>query len=157
MYLCYVDESGTSDIPGNSSHFILAGLSIPIWNWKSCDQEIDRIKRRYDLCEAEIHIAWILRPYLEQTKISDFDKLNYVQRRSAVEAYRKSEILRLQRSKNPKLLKQTKKNFQKTNSYIHLTYMERKKFIFDVANAISKWRDARLFAECVDKGNYSGN
>lgn len=151
MYLCYVDESGTSDIPGNSSHFILAGLSIPIWNWKSCDQEIDRIKRRYDLCEAEIHIAWILRPYLEQTKISDFDKLNYVQRRSAVEAYRKSEILRLQRSKNPKLLKQTKKNFQKTNSYIHLTYMERKKFIFEVANAISKWRDARLFAECVDK------
>ena len=104
MYLCYVDESGTSDIPGNSSHFILAGLSIPIWNWKSCDQEIDRIKRRYDLCEAEIHIAWILRPHLEQTKISDFDKLNYVQRRSAVEAYRKSEILRLQRSKNPKLL-----------------------------------------------------
>jgi hypothetical protein len=29
--------------------------------------------------------------------------------------------------------------------------MERKKFIFEVANAISKWRDARLFAECVDK------
>ena len=31
MYLCYIDESGTSDIPGNTSHFILAGLSLPIW------------------------------------------------------------------------------------------------------------------------------
>ena len=33
MYLCYIDESGTSDIPGNTSHLILAGLSLPIWHW----------------------------------------------------------------------------------------------------------------------------
>jgi hypothetical protein len=151
MYLCYVDESGTSDLPGNSSHFVLAGISIPIWNWKSCDQEIDRIKRKYDLCDSEIHIAWILRPYLEQTKIDDFVGLNYDQRRSKVEAYRKSEIFRLQRSNNPKLLKQTKKNYLKTDSYVHLAYNERRNFIIEVATAISKWRDARLFAECVDK------
>jgi hypothetical protein len=25
--LCYVDESGVPEIPGNTSHFILAGLS----------------------------------------------------------------------------------------------------------------------------------
>jgi hypothetical protein len=30
MYLCYIDESGTPQIPGNTSHFILAGLAIPI-------------------------------------------------------------------------------------------------------------------------------
>ncbi len=29
MFLCYIDESGTSNIPGNTSHFILAGLAIP--------------------------------------------------------------------------------------------------------------------------------
>ncbi|MXW47489.1 MAG: hypothetical protein F4Z97_02385 [Gammaproteobacteria bacterium] len=27
MYLCYVDESGTLDIPDNTSHFVLAALS----------------------------------------------------------------------------------------------------------------------------------
>lgn len=151
MYLCYVDESGTSDLPGNTSHYILAGISIPIWNWKSCDQEIDRIKRKYELCDTEIHIAWILRPYLEQSKIDGFESLNYDQRRSKVETYRKSEIFRLQRSKNPKLLKQTKKNYLKTDGYIHLAYNERRNFIIEVATAISKWREARLFAECVDK------
>jgi len=34
MNLCYMDESGTPDIPGNSSHFILVGFSIPITYWK---------------------------------------------------------------------------------------------------------------------------
>ena len=44
MYLCYVDESGTPDIPGNTSHFVLAGISTPVWHWKNCDQEIRAIK-----------------------------------------------------------------------------------------------------------------
>jgi len=72
MYLCYIDESGTSDIPGNTSHFILAGLSVPIWHWKDCDKSIEVIKRRYALGSAEIHVAWLLRSYLEQTRIADF-------------------------------------------------------------------------------------
>lgn len=151
MYLCYVDESGTSDIPGNTSHYILAGLSIPIRYWKSCDQEIERIKKRYGLCGSEIHIAWMLRPYLEQTKIPEFENLNYIQRRSEVVTCRYSEILRLQRSKNPKLLKQTKKNYSKTDCYIHLTLTERQDFIKEVATTISNWGFARLFAECIDK------
>jgi hypothetical protein len=37
MHFCYVDESGTSNIPGNTSHFVLAGLSIPIELWQNCD------------------------------------------------------------------------------------------------------------------------
>ncbi len=76
MYLCYIDESGTSEIPGNTSHFILAGLSIPDWHWKDCDREIQRIKSRYGIEQSEIHVAWILRPYLEQTKIADFESLD---------------------------------------------------------------------------------
>ena len=34
MYLLYIDESGVSNIPGNTSHFILTGISVPIWHWK---------------------------------------------------------------------------------------------------------------------------
>lgn len=151
MYLCYIDESGTSDIPGNSSHYILAGLSIPISKWKECDNCIEKIKRSYRLESAEIHVAWMMRPYLEQTKIPDFANLNENQRRSAVQTYRIAELLRLQKSKNNKLYRQTRKNYQKTQPYVHLTYEQRKKAIYEIAEAVSKWQFARLFAECIDK------
>jgi hypothetical protein len=49
VYLCYIDESGTSDIPGNTSHFVLAGLSIPIWHWKKYEADINAIKSKYKL------------------------------------------------------------------------------------------------------------
>ena len=34
MYLCYIDESGTHEVPGTSSHFVLLGIAIPINKWK---------------------------------------------------------------------------------------------------------------------------
>ncbi|MCX7976868.1 MAG: DUF3800 domain-containing protein [Bellilinea sp.] len=151
MYLCYIDESGTSDIPGNSSHYVLAGLSIPISKWKECDRSIELIKQKYGLEFAEIHVAWMLRPYLEQNKIPNFEFLNENQRRSAVQAYRNQELLRLQKLNNSKLYRQTRKNYQKTEPYIHLTYDQRKKIITEIAETIGKWQFARLFAECVDK------
>lgn len=151
MFLCYVDESGTPDIPGNTSHFVLAGLAIPIQHWKACDRNIENVKRRYALGSTEIHIAWILRPYREQLLIADFDKLDYIQRRSQVESLRKAELLRLQRVGNPQRYKQTKKTYEKTNGYIHLTYDERRKYILEIAHCISDWSFSRLFAECIDK------
>jgi len=151
MYLCYIDESGTSDIPGNTSHFVLAGLSIPIWHWKNCDREVETIKRKYALENSEIHIAWIIRTYLEQTRVKNFESLDYKERRSQVESLRNAELLRLQRERNPKLYKQTKINFRKTNSYIHLSFRERKNLIREIARCISQWGFARLFAECVNK------
>jgi hypothetical protein len=151
MYLCYIDESGTSDIPGNTSHFILAGLSIPIWHWRIYDSAIETIKKKYGLENSEIHIAWMLRPYFEQKQITNFDTLDYRQRRSQVESLRNAELLRLQRVGNPSLYKQTKKNFRKTEDYIHLSYDERLRFIHEIAYCISQWGSARLFAECIDK------
>ncbi len=151
MYLCYVDESGTSDIPGNTSHFVLAGLSIPINRWKYCDNAILAIKKKYNLEDAEIHVAWILRPYLEQSKISNFESLDYTQRKSRVQQFRKTELLRLQRTNNPRHYSQTKKNYNKTEIYIHLTYQQRRDFIKEIANCVSRWPFTRLFAECVDK------
>ncbi len=151
MYLCYIDESGTSSLPGNTSHFILAGLSIPIEQWRNCDAEIAGIKGKYDLLNAEIHVAWILRPYHEQQRTSNFATMNYRQRRSAVETVRKGELLRLQRAKNNKLYKQTRKNYRFTEPYIHLTYDERLSLIRDLAQLISSWQFARLFAECINK------
>ena len=151
MYLCYIDESGTSNIPGNTSHFILAGLAIPIWEWKYCDTRIRNIKAKYGIVDSEIHTAWILRTYLEQSRIPNFEQLDYLKRRFEVTKYRNNELLKLQKVRNPKLYKQTKKNYRNTNSYIHLTLKERKALILEVAQMISEWTFARLFAECIDK------
>ncbi len=151
MYLCYIDESGTSSIPGNTSHFILAGISVPIWHWNNCDSEIRRVKAQYDLTDAEIHTAWLLRKYLEQNRVPDFDKLGRGQRRSEVNRLRKTELLRLQSSPNRKQHRQTKKNYEHTADYIHLTLAERREFISKVADCVSNWGFARLFAECIDK------
>ncbi|MCY4095746.1 MAG: DUF3800 domain-containing protein [Gammaproteobacteria bacterium] len=151
MYLCYVDESGTSDLPGSTSHFILAGIVLPIWHWKSADEDIRAIKRNYGLDGAEIHTGWILRKYHEQSKVIDFEKLDYHQRRIQVEKLRHANLLDSQSSPSNKKLKQLKKNYKQTNAYIHLSYDERRTFINEIAECVSNWGFARLFAECVNK------
>jgi hypothetical protein len=154
MYLCYVDESGTADLPGNTSHFILAGLSIPISQWKACDLQIASVKARYGLQDAEIHVAWLLRKYIEQSKIQGFEALDPVMRRAKVDALRKAELLRLQRAKNPTHYRQTKKNYRQTDSYIHLTLDERRQFVTELAKCLAGWGFARLLAECIDKVHF---
>lgn len=151
MYLCYIDQSGTSDLPGNTSHFVLAGISLPIWHWHDADREISNILKRYDLSGEELHTAWILRSYVEQHRIADFSSLSWQQRRGAVDRERNREILRLQRNQNSRAYRQQKKNFAHTESYIHLTREERRRLIREVADCVAGWGFARLFAECIDK------
>ncbi len=155
MYLCYVDESGTADIPGNTSHFILAGISVPIWHWRSADQGISAVLSRYGLGNEEFHTAWILRKYLEQFRIAGFDALGYSQRRAAVEGARNLRLLQLQRSNQTGLYRQTKKTYSHTRAYVHLTLDERRSLVDEVADAVAGWGSARLFAECIDKIYFS--
>lgn len=155
MMICYVDESGVPEIPGNTSHYVLCGLSIPVENWRSCDAAIESFKQRYGLVDQEVHVAWMMRPYREQDAIANFAQLSPVQRRQSVIAERTREIHRLQRLNNPGLYKQTKKNYQKTLAYIHLTRAERITAIRELARIVSGWGYARLFAECVDKAHFA--
>ena len=129
MFFLYVDESGTPEIPGNSSHYVLAGLSIPVANWKQCEREVAEIKGTDSLSDAEIHTGWLLRPYNEQIKIKRFSELNYADRVNEVRKYRNQHLLKLQSSRKPKQYKQTKKNYRFTQPYVHLTYEERKAFV----------------------------
>lgn len=152
MYLCYVDESGTPEVPGVSSHYILAALAVPIYKWRTCEQEIDKVKISYQLQNAEIHTGWLLRKYPEQSQIPDFEKLPHLQRKSEVDRIRRSEIFKLQKTSGAQSkLSQLKKNHRKTELYTHLTYEERKDFVLKIAQTIGNWGFARLFAECVDK------
>lgn len=151
MYICYIDESGTSDVPGTSTHFVLAGMSIPIEFWRDADREIAQIMARYDLGSQELHTAWVARKYLEQSRIPNFEKHDWAALRSAMSRERVKELLRLQKANKAKTYKQTKKNFAQSSSYIHLTHSERLHLLDDVAAAVAGWGCARLFAECIDK------
>ena len=155
MYLCYIDESGTSAVPGNTSHFVLAGISIPIYHWKDADREVSKILNIYGLQNEEFHTAWILRKYLEQSRIDDFSIKNWDERRSAVIQERNTYLLQLQRSQKLKTYKQVKKNYKHTASYIHLTWDERKQLVKEVADCVGNWGFARLFAECIDKTHFN--
>lgn len=158
MFLCYIDESGTPEVPGTTSHYVLAALSIPIYHWKTCEEEVDQVKAKYGLSGCEIHTGWLIRQYSEQKKIVGFDSLNQNQRRSQVEALRRAELLRLQKnSAFQKKLKQTKKNYIQTKNYIHLSFNERKQFVLEIAKTIGNWGFSRLFAECIDKVFYDPN
>lgn len=151
MHLCYIDESGTPEIPGTTSHFILAALSIPIHHWKTAETEIESIKSRFDLKDAEIHTGWILRKYPEQEGISGFELLSKQDRRSKVEQAFNQKIYKLRSSNNKNVLKQVAKTRKHTNPYIHLTFAERIKLVDEIAGCIGNWGFARLFAECIDK------
>jgi hypothetical protein len=152
MYLCYIDESGTPDMPGNTSHFVLAGVTVPIWHWTQADREIGAVMSQYDLAGAELHTAWLMRPYLEQAKIPNFEQLSRQARRSAVERARNVHLLKLQQSPgHRKTYMQARKNYDKSKEYVHLTYNERVSLVRDIADCVSQWGFARLFAECIDK------
>jgi hypothetical protein len=152
MYFCYIDESGTPEIPGTTTHFVLTGLAIPSEHWSNCEQNINDIKNKYCLDDSEIHTGWILRKYREQFLIPDFEKLNHAQRRIEVDKLRKAELYKWRKSHLTKnKYKQNKKNYSQTKDYIHLTLDERKNFIKEIATAIGNWGFARLFAECIDK------
>lgn len=151
VYFCYIDESGTPQVPGNTSHYVLAGLSIPIPYWKLCEKGISKVKLKYGLENCEVHTGWIIRSYLEQTKIVGFEAMNYLQRRYEVEKIRKAELLNLQKSSNNKHYKQTRKNYKQTEAYIHLSQSERIAFIRELTDLVGDWSFSRLFAESINK------
>jgi hypothetical protein len=154
MHLCYLDESGTPQSPGTSSHYILAGIAIPVEKWKESDAKILQLKQTWQIQGEEIHTAWMMRKFPEESKISGFKDLTYNDRREEVRKFRTKELLRLQGT-NPKQYHKNKKNYRKTEAYVHLTHVERKTLISDFAKIIGDWDYARLFAECIDKIHFN--
>ena len=140
-------------MPGNTSHYVLAGLSIPDEYWKQHHTQLENVKRNYGLEDAEIHVAWMMRKYLEQQAIPGFESMSADRRRSEVRRRRIAEQLKLQKV-SAKRYKQTRKNHQKTEAYVHLSLDERRQAVTDIAELISGWGVVRLFAECIDKVHF---
>lgn len=157
MHLCYLDESGTPEIPGTTSHYILAGISIPVDRWKECETGVDAIKAKFELSNQEIHTGWLLRPFPDQGRVKNFDTLSWAARRAEVRKVRTATLLHLQKDPSKKSkYKQLQKTYRQTESYIHLSRPERDRFVLEVAQVVSRWTFARLFAECIDKVHSSG-
>jgi hypothetical protein len=151
MYLCYLDESGVPEIPGNSTHFVLAGIAIPIERWREADASISEIMAKYGLAGEELHTAWLLRKYLEQSKIDGFDAMSWDERRSQAARLRVAEIHRVRKLGIAKRNAQLKKVYRHTAPYIHLTFDERSRLAVEIAKAIASWEWAVLIASCIDK------
>ena len=56
MQLCYIDESGTPELTGNTSHFVLAGISVliniganTINSWRRSSQITEWVTQRFML------------------------------------------------------------------------------------------------------------
>ena len=156
MYLCYLDESGTTGASaGDTSHFVLAGLSIPIWHWRDADREVSRVLAAYGLADAELHTAWMMRKYLEQSRIPGFEELSAADRRREVQRRRSNELTRLAGPANDIRRRRARKLHRNTEPYVHLTWEERRQAVLKVADTVSNWGFARLFAECVDKAHFN--
>lgn len=153
MYITYLDESGTPEKTGSTSHFILVGLAIPAETWKAKDQQVDAIKLKYELYEKEIHTAWIARDYPEQKRVNGFAALDWSARRKAVEAVRTLNLTKPRKNSQQKALL---KNYKKTAPYIHLTRDERLALLDELASLVEGWPDARLFADAHDKNRLAG-
>jgi hypothetical protein len=151
MYFCYLDESGTPQIAAQTSHFVLVGLAIPAAAWHAKDHRINAIKSRYALKDIEVHTGYLARRFPEQDHILNFEKLDSIQRRTAVKAERDKSLIKAAAVKSVERLKALKKTYAKTADYIHLTHTQRMQLLRDLADEIGRWSDARLFAEAVDK------
>ena len=156
MRICYLDESGSPELGGGTSHFVLLGLSIQAESWKAKDAEIARIKQRFGLQGAEIHTGWMTRRYLEQERIPNFELMGVAERREAVQRTRDESLVRKAALRGPARVQEDRKNFKKTAPYIHLTLAERREVLRQIAGTVALWDDCRLFAECTDKQSFRG-
>jgi hypothetical protein len=149
MHICYLDESGTPE-PGGTTHFVLLGLALPVFQWKQRDAEIARLKIKHRLEGVEVHTAWMMRRYGEQERIPNFETLSDVDRRASVQRERKADLAKASLGKSD-AVKNLKKNYQKTAHYTHLTHSERRAAVQEIADAIGTWPELRLFADAQQK------
>ncbi len=108
------------------------------------------------LADIEIHTGWMMRRYLEQERIPDFEKLSSEDRKKAVKIERDKDLIRIAGLKTEKQLREAKKNYKKTELYAHLTRSERIEFLKELCDLIGAWGESRLFAYAIYKEALKG-
>jgi hypothetical protein len=151
MYAIYVDESGNPDLKDRTSkHYVVAGVSVPLKTWKAKDKEIRDSLARNRLDGVELHTAWMARTYPEQQRIPNFPTLNDEERRKSVLIERKKDIAKASLISD-RTVYGLRKNYLKTNKYIHLSHAERMNTLQEIADIIAGWSDVKLFGDAQQK------
>ncbi|HSK78064.1 MAG TPA: DUF3800 domain-containing protein [Thermoanaerobaculia bacterium] len=157
MYLLYVDESGVADpSPSQTSHYVALGLAVHVGTWFALTRRVKQLKRLYalegDVEKLELHAAWLCRPYWEQDQIPGFADLSRKARYDAVMALRYEHQLRGWPHIPVKKVKAEKKDFRKTEPFVHLTLGERRALYLKALSLIGEHRRGiTLFGEALDK------
>jgi hypothetical protein len=128
----------------------LPGIASPAATWHQKDREVNGIKARYGLKDAEIHTGYIARRFPEQDHIVNFEQMDENQRRAAMVNERKNSLIKAAALKTGEHLK---KLHAKSVDYIHLSRAQRTTLLQELADLIGSWNDTRLFAEAVDKAS----
>lgn len=154
MYLLYLDESGVTDPrPNQTSHYVMLGAAVHVGTWFGLSRRIQKLKRRYSREgeDFELHGAWLLRSYREQSLIPGFEDLDYHARLHAVREWR--EVRKLEwPALSGKSRNQEKKEFRLTEPYAHLTRAERSRLYHETLKVIGEHpRGITLFGEALDK------
>jgi hypothetical protein len=68
-----------------------------------------------------------------------------------VQQARDHQLIKTAALKSPDKLKALKKQYTKTNDYIHLTHAQRAGVLHDLAAEVGSWEYARIFADALDK------
>ncbi|MCB9665795.1 MAG: DUF3800 domain-containing protein [Alphaproteobacteria bacterium] len=150
MFICYVDESGVPQPDAGTSHFVLAGVAVPVAKWKRFDEALVTLKGRHKLGGMELHTAWMERFYPEQERIAGFAELSLDQRRSRTRQERKVDLGKAA-LRGDRAVRSLAKNYAKTDSYIHLSHEERRSAVRDAAHLLGGWEDCVVFADVQRK------
>jgi len=157
MYLLYVDESGvTNPDVSQTSHYVLLGLAVHVGTWFALTRRVRELKSRYalegDADGLELHAAWMLRAYREQSLIPSFAELTRRARFDAVKSWRASRQSNDWPGMRAKEIARERKDFRKTEPYTHLTREERETLYLKALRVVAEHRrGVTLFGEAIDK------
>ena len=93
------------------------------------ESRIHAIKSTYGLGDEEVHTAWMVRRYVEQEAVANFERLSHFDRKLETQKRRDQHLIRIAANGNKKQLKAAKLNYRKTVVYLHLTQIERLELI----------------------------
>ncbi len=156
MFILYLDESGVpARHPSQTSHYVLLGAAIYEGTWFALEKRINDIKSGFALGDPhslELHAAWLIKPYFEQRRVPDFDKLTHTARRDAVLSVRKDFIDDTLPTLPGSKRQDWKRYFRETEATLHLSFDERRRLYRRVLDAVANHRQGLyLFAEAIDK------
>jgi hypothetical protein len=157
MYVLYVDESGVTNAhPSQTSHFVMLGLGVHVGTWFALTSRVRNLKQAYafegDTESLELHAAWLLRAYREQSLIPYFADLSRRARHDAVQEWRRLRQQNDWPELAPRLREQEKKEFRKTEPFVHLTREEREQLCLKALSIVGGHRRGiTLFGQAIDK------